>query len=231
MLYDSGIYPSSDWIKVIILGFISLIAMIGIPAGLNPFTLPFLVILPLTLGYLFKIIKTTFKGSDELPHLNEWKKMYRDGLKVILVAIIYAIPVIIISLTLFFSQMSMYNSQTINMNIFWGMFIISNLPLMMVFFIIGLIEIIAISNMALYEGEIGAAFRFSEIIERISMIGWIKYIIFYVIIWVLGLISAALSFMLLSLIIGIIIVPLLIVPYFIILITRLSALIFASSDA
>ena len=41
--------------------------------------------------------------------------------------------------------------------------------------IFAIFEIIAIANMAYYD-ELGAAFKFSEILERISKIGWGKYI-------------------------------------------------------
>lgn len=230
ILYDSVKYPSEDWMKVIILGFMSLISLIGILTEFNPFTLLFLIIVPLPLGYLFRILKTTFKGSDGLPDLNKWKNMYLDGIRVIIVAFIYAVPVIAISLFLFFDQIT--SLITVNLSIFtlWGI-LTGSIIQIIVFIIIGLIEFIAIANIALYEGEISAAFRFGEIIRRISMIGWRKYVISYAIIWGLGLITVLISLLAFTLVIGIIIVPLIIAPYFVILNTRLLALIFASSES
>ena len=53
--------------------------------------------------------------------------------------------------------------------------------------IIGLIEVIAIANMAYYDGDLGAAFRFSEILDYIARIGWGKYIATYIVIALLHL--------------------------------------------
>ncbi len=230
ILYDSVKYPSEDWMKVIILGFMSLISLIGILTEFNPFTLLFLIIVPLPLGYLFRILKTTFKGSDRLPDLNKWKNMYQDGIRVIIVAFIYAVPVIAISLVLFFDQITSLNTVTFSIFALWGI-LTGSIIQIIVFIIIGLIEFIALANMALYEGEISAAFRFGEIIQRISKIGWREYIISYAIILGLGFITVLISLFAFTLVIGIIIVPLIIAPYFVILSTRLLALIFASSEA
>jgi len=62
-----------------------------------------------------------------------------------------------------------------------------------IFLLIGLIEYVGIANMALYEGEISTAFRFREILARISMIGWRKYLLSYAIIWILAVLTALIS--------------------------------------
>jgi len=46
--------------KVILLGFLTLISLVGLITEINIFTILWLVLLPLPLGYLFKIIKTSF---------------------------------------------------------------------------------------------------------------------------------------------------------------------------
>ena len=48
--------------------------------------------------------------------------------------------------------------------------------------IVGLIEVMAIANMAYYDGDLGAAFRFSEILDYISRIGWGKLYLTYIVI-------------------------------------------------
>jgi hypothetical protein len=82
---DSIKYPTSNWGKVLILGVIMIASFLIVPV--------FLLI-----GYLFRIIKATLAGLDELPEFDEVGEMFIDGLKVFVVGIVYSIPVIIISL-------------------------------------------------------------------------------------------------------------------------------------
>jgi hypothetical protein len=64
----------------------------------------------------------------------------------------------------------------------------------------------AIVNMALYDSEIGAAFRFSEILERISTVGWGNYILWIIAIlittviagFVIGIVGAILLIILIG---------------------------------
>lgn len=215
--------------KVILLGFLSLFAMIGVLNSVNFFSI-FLIILPLPLGYLLKIIKTSFKGSDELPDFDNWKSMYLNGIKLILTVIIYFLPIIVFVLILNPSQIfSLFNTNFSLYNL-WSM-LLGSIVQIIIFIAIGVIEFLGIANMALYDGEISAAFRFREIINRISMIGWKKYLIFYLIIWILGFLTFIISILMLFILIGIIIIPLLIIPYFMTLNARFLALIFASSES
>lgn len=215
--------------KVILLGFLSLFAMIGVLNSVNFFSI-FLIILPLPLGYLLKIIKTSFKGSDELPDFDNWKSMYLNGIKLILTVIIYFLPILVFVLILNPSQIfSLFNTNFSLYNL-WSM-LLGSIVQIIIFIAIGVIEFLGIANMALYDGEISAAFRFREIINRISMIGWKKYLIFYLIIWILGFLTFIISILMLFILIGIIIIPLLIIPYFMTLNARFLALIFASSES
>ena len=87
----------------------------------------------------------------------------------------------------------------------------------------------AIANMALYD-ELGAAFRFGEILDKIKMIGWGNYIIWYIFIWIIafiiGFITGELNIIP---ILGTIIAFLVINPYFLMLYARLLGLIYESS--
>jgi hypothetical protein len=145
-----------------------------------------------------------------------------------MVIIIYAIPVIIIALISNINQLPTISA--ISALYLWGIVTGSNLQIIL-FFIIGFIELIGIANMALYDGEFKAAFNFSEIRQRISMINWKRYLAYYIIIWIIGVITVFISTVTLTLLVGIFIVPLIIVPYFLVLSTRFLALIFASSES
>jgi hypothetical protein len=229
IFYDSFNFPSADWLKVIILGVLILLPLIGF---LSPLTVisPLLLLLGfLPLGYLFRIIESFMAGSDELPDFDDWILMATDGFKVALVGTCYFIPLIILSL-IFIVLQGTLNSFFISGFNLWSF--LAGSPLQLILFIlISLIESIAIANMALYKGEISAAFRFREILKRISMIGWDKYLLWYISVLLIGLISVLISVFAMMIIIGIILVPLLIIPYTAILITRSLALIFASSES
>lgn len=69
--------------------------------------------------------------------------------------------------------------------------------------IVGLIEIVAILNLAYYDGDLGAAFRFSEILNYISTIGWGKYIITYIVIALICAVIMAVAGIVGALLIGI----------------------------
>lgn len=227
MFLDSLMYPSKDWTKVIVLGFISLFPSIGISTG--PFWLLSLILAFIPAGYLFRIIKITFEGSDDLPDFNGWRKMFFEGFKVCIVALIYAIPLMIISIIPFIGQSSNISISLLSAQTLWG--ILTSPVQTVVFFLIILIEFIGIANMALYDGDLEAAFNFREIFERISMIGWREYTIFYILILILGLLTELISFVAFTVILGIIVVPLLIAPYFAMIGARFLALIFASSES
>jgi hypothetical protein len=173
-------------------------------------------------------LKTSFQGSNELPIFNEWMEMFIDGFKVVLVIIIYAIPIIIIALISNIGQLPTISE--ISALYLWGFLTGSNLQIVL-FFIIGFMELIGIANMALYDGELQAAFNFSEIRQRISKINWRRYLVFYILIWIIGIITVFISSITLTLLVGIFIVPLIIGPYFLVLGTRFLALIFAASES
>jgi hypothetical protein len=151
-------------------------------------------------------------------------------LKILVVGIVYAIPVFIIGaiISLIFGVSA---GSTVSS---FDMFAIlaGSLVYVILAIIIGLIESIAIANMALYEGELGAAFKFSEVMDRISAIGWGKYIIWYIVMILIGIIAylVAAGISILTFGIGIILVILVIAPYISVFGARSLALLFASSE-
>jgi len=228
-------YPSSDWTKVLILGIMFVIVFIG--NVLSPYTFGISLILVLAwipiAGYTFRILKSTFAGFDELPEFDEFGELIIDGIKVAIVSIVYLIiPAIVIGISVFSSITSLGNSGTItDPTAFIGLLggtVIIGLVLAVIF---GIFQIIAIANMALYEGELGAAFRFSEILERISMIGWENYIIWLIVMFILTIIGGFIIGII-SIIpfIGIFIAALIAYPYLYMFYSRSLALLFASSE-
>jgi hypothetical protein len=166
---DSIRYPASGWTKIIILAVILLIPIVNF----------------IGLGYVLRIIKASIAGLDDLPEFDEVGDMFIDGLKILVVGIVYAIPVWIIAAIFGFIIGALVPATTYTADIstvnMVGIFT-ANIVFFIIALIVGLIEIIAIVNMAYYDGEIGAAFRFSEILEHIARIGWGKYILTYIIV-------------------------------------------------
>lgn len=211
---DAIKYPSQKWGKIIILGIILIIPIVNF----------------IGLGYLFRVLKATFAGIDDVPEFDEAGELFIDGLKILVVGFVYAIPVFIIGaiISLIFGVSA---GSTVSS---FDMFAIlaGSLVYVILAIIIGLIESIAIANMALYEGELGAAFKFSEVMDRISAIGWGKYIIWYIVMILIGIIAylVAAGISILTFGIGIILVILVIAPYISVFGARSLALLFASSE-
>ncbi len=213
IINDSIKYPSSDWEKVLLLGVI----LVG-----------FIFILPIILffGYLFRIMKSTIYGADDLPDFDHPKEIFIDGLKVIFVVVAYSIPIWIISLFYYFLVGSTYIA--LDASIFAGLWslIFGNTVLAISAAMVGLMEVMALANMAYYQGDLKAAFDFKEVLNYISIIGWKKYVISYVLIILIALTIFAIGFWSISIFIGIVILPLLIAPYLTIFVSRAVALLF-----
>ncbi|HEX7467912.1 MAG TPA: DUF4013 domain-containing protein [Methanobacterium sp.] len=219
IISDSIKYPSSNWGKVLILGVIMIASILIVPIFL-------------LMGYIFRIIKATLAGLDELPEFDEIGEMFVDGLKVFVVAIIYAIPVYIIALIIgaLLGNTTTAASISINPYMLWAV-VIGYIVYIIVAAIIGLIEVIAIANMAYYDGDLGAAFRFGEILDCIAKIGWGKYIATYIVIAIVAFIGFLIGLVTLFILIGIILLPLIIAPYIYMFGARAIALLFIEAVA
>lgn len=217
IISDSIKYPSSSWGKVLILGIITIASILIVPI--------FLV-----LGYMFRIIKATLAGIDELPEFDEIGDMFVDGLKVFVVGFVYAIPVWILSAI--FGLVAGGNSAATVTSLGTGYalaFLLGNIVFFIIAVIIGLIELMAIANMAYNDGDLGTAFRFSEILDIIATIGWGKYIITYIVIVILAAIGVMIGVFTMFIIIGIILLPLIILPYMIMFEARGIGLLFTEA--
>ena len=183
----------------------------------------------LLIGYLFRIIKATLAGLDELPEFDEIGEMFVDGLKVFVVGIVYSIPVIIISLILTaLTGSSSTAAIGLNPAMIWA-FVLVYIVYIIVAVIVGLIEVIAIANMAYYDGDLGAAFSFSEILDRIAKIGWGKYILTYIVIAIVAFIGFLIGLLTLFILVGFILLPLVIAPFIYMFGARAIALLFVEA--
>jgi len=159
------------------------------------------IIFPLFMGYTMRI----YRGVNPAPALDDWGGMFIDGIKLLVVGVIYAIPVIILEFVLMGSatiaMLSSANGGTYTnpgaimgllVAIFFGATII-----VIVAIIIGLITATATVRFA-RTNSFGEAFNFGAIFAHIGKIGWMIYII---------------ALIMLGIIIGIIEVICMVIPY------------------
>lgn len=209
-------YPSTNWTKMLILGILLIIPIVNFIGW----------------GYVLRIVKSTLAGYDELPEFDNLADLFIDGLKVLVVSIVYfIIPFIIIVAGVIGSLASISAAGMVtNPAAFTGVGVASIIGIIL-YILFELFWIIAVANMALYD-ELGAAFKFSEILERISNIGWGSYIVWYIVMIVIGIIFGIMG-SIISIIpyIGYIIAVVLVYSYFAMFAGRSVALMFSSSES
>lgn len=215
-------YPLTNFKKVLIVGILTILSSLIIPG--------FLV-----LGYLFKIIKESLEGSSELPDFNDWTSIFTDGLKVFVVLFIYTfIPFILILLGIWKAILPMLTIPgagsilytSFSPELFGGVVSVGLGLLVVVSFFIP----VALARMV-QENRLSSAFKFKEITRKIREIGWVDYLIWYVVMLiVLGVVYFISSFLVFPLLVGIIIVPLIILPYLGIFSARSVALMYGYED-
>ncbi|HOI40227.1 MAG TPA: DUF4013 domain-containing protein [Methanobacterium sp.] len=219
IISDSIRFPSRDWTKILILGIL--------------FLTSFIIIIPifLVMGYCFRILKSSIAGFSELPDFDMLGEMFVDGLNVFIVTLVYfLIPIVVIIIGGWTSIASVSITGMADPTIFIALLGGISLIGVVLAIVFGLMAIIAIANMALYDSELGAAFRFGEILEQIAMIGWGKYLVWYIVMIVIGVIGGVVTSFLSQIpLIGMIIAILLIYPYLYIFYARSLALIFKST--
>lgn len=132
-------------------------------------------------GYQVKI----FRGETPLPAVSGFGKMFSDGIRYIVIEIIYAIPVfIILALTIGATLLSVLSGGA-DLNAlpasFWGSIILGVLIALIAAVVLGLISVIGVVRFA-RTGHMGAAFDFRAILATIRKIGWGTYILALIIV-------------------------------------------------
>ncbi len=130
-----------------------------------------LLCLPL-LGYSLKVLR----GEKPAPEVTGWGTLFIDGIKYAIVALIWAIPfLIILFVTIGAGIVAMAGDPASMMGAIGGM-----LFGFIVLAIVGILTMI-FSNIGIIRfartGSMGEAFNFKEISATIAKIGWVSYII------------------------------------------------------
>jgi len=209
-----------------------------------------MIIFPLILGYMVRILR----GEKPAPELKEWGSMFIDGLKLFVVELIYAAPVILLIIIAFlplvsslvtsgafYQDFSSMSNAQVNQ---WfmshpefvsaaGILILLILAALVAAFIISIFSFLGTVRFA-KTGRISEAFNFSAITAHIRRIGWLNYIIALVIIGVIGFIFGMITniFSLIPVIgdiIGLLVMVILYVP-FILFSTRYNLLVYEAGE-
>jgi len=239
---DSIKYPSSSWGLFLIFGLIIVLSSLDSIFEALGVGMAFmfrggiigLIFGILINGYQIRIMESSMAGFDELPKFNDWFNIIINGIKVFIVDVAYAIPLFFIlllgGLSLGFSVLNM---EATNTSAFFEILIIIAFLYVVVAFPLYLLSL---ANMAFYD-DLGSAFRFREILDKISNLGWDKFIIWYIvtvviclILIVLGALVLAFSILIQVEVIGVLLISLIVIPFIIIYTFRSTALLYLSED-
>jgi len=144
-----------------------------------------MVIIPLIAGYMVEILRGTKVFVEDLG----WGKLFIDGIKLIVIQLIYAIPLFLVFL--FFLVRTIPALRTGSpMAIFSmaGELIIGFLILIVLYILIGIFSTIGLVRFA-RTGKMLNAFSFGAILGQISRIGWGFYILALIVLGFVCLIS------------------------------------------
>lgn len=155
---DSLEYAFKDMDSVVKLGLLTLISFLIVPIFL-------------TSGYYYRVVKTAtegmINGDEPLPEFNNWKDMFVDGLKLIVVKIVYLIiPIVVGYVSVKFSS---------NLSVTFVGVIVA----VILYIICDIFSMVAIPNMVVND-SLKSAFDFKGLYNAISSIGGLQYFGFYI---------------------------------------------------
>ncbi len=139
-----------------------------------------LLALPL-MGYMLKILR----GEKPAPEVQDWGTLFVDGIKYLIIAIIYALPLIVIMAVAMAPVLTAAMTRNVNAAMAsMGTFLVGLLIFIIVAIIIALVEMFGMIRFA-RTGSMGEAFNFSAIFGTIGKIGWVNYIIALIIMFII----------------------------------------------
>lgn len=140
------------------------------------------------LGYACNVIKQT-PTSNTPPKFEGFLKMWIDGLKIVIVSIVYMIIPLIIMVVAGLTPTVFTVYQSILSFIFSSVLFLVGLALAFIFSIvmsIGIVHMVKTDNFS-------KAFAVSEIIGVIGRIGWGKYLIWLIVVFIIGIAVSAIG--------------------------------------
>jgi hypothetical protein len=125
-------------------------------------------------GYVMRI----YRGEKSAPEVDRWGRLFIDGLKLMVVAFIYSIPIGVIWLVTCGAMMAAIFSGHASAATMSGW--TPNLGLMMLMYVIEFAVALVLPVASIRfarSNSFSEAFRFRAIVDQIRKIGWINYVI------------------------------------------------------
>jgi hypothetical protein len=139
--------------------------------------------LPL-MGYSLKVLR----GEKPAPEVEDWGTLFIDGIKYLIVVIIWMLPVyIVLGILMVVGLGAAMSGGDTGALAGAGILVVGMLVVLVLAIIIGLFSMIGVVRFA-RTGSIGEAFNFSAILATIAKIGWVPYIIALIVLIVCGFI-------------------------------------------
>jgi len=162
------------------------------------------------MGYIMKVLR----GEKPAPEVTDWGTLFVDGIKYLIVAIIYAIPIIIVEvLVLGAAGLSMMSGNVTAITAAIAGMLLGFVVILILAIVIAVFEMIGIVRLA-RTGSIGEAFNFNAILSTIGKIGWDSYIIALIVFVVVAIIfSIIVAILMMIPILGLILYLCLIAPF------------------
>lgn len=154
-------------------------------------------------GYLMEITR----GARVVPELDDYGRLFFDGVKLIVVGLIYAIPLFIVYALILGATVALMGSGSDTGAVAGiGTMMIGFLVILILGVMIALFEVIGSIRLARTD-SIGEVFNFSAILAHIGRIGWGSYIValivlylvlfvFFIAMAILGVLTFGLGFLL-----------------------------------
>jgi hypothetical protein len=125
------------------------------------------------MGYVMKVLR----GENPSPEVVDWGTLFADGIKYLAVALIYAIPLIIVGILVVRAGVAGIMSGTLSeMMAAFGLIAVGLIIMFIIAIFIAVFEIIGVVRLA-RTGSIGEAFNFNAILVTIKKLGWGQYLI------------------------------------------------------
>jgi hypothetical protein len=135
-------------------------------------------------GYLMKVLR----GENPSPEVEDWGTLFVDGIKYLVVALIYAIPLIIIGVLIVRAGIQgIISGTSADMMATFGMIAAGLVIMFIIAIFIAVFEITGVVRLA-RTGSMGEAFNFNAILVTIKKLGLGQYLIAIGILIIIGLI-------------------------------------------
>jgi len=190
------------------------------------------ILFPLIYGYRVRIMS----GTKPAPELEGWIGLFIDGIKLLVITIVYSIPLMILTLlpvALYFIPVSATTTPGTGSASGLGpeLGIVAALAIFVIFIvaaiIIGILSTFAAVRFS-RTGSMGEAFRVRTLLTHIGRVGWLNC---FIALLVMGIVIAIVGFVLMLIpILGLVLLFLL-MPAFIIFSARYVALLYESAPA